>query len=177
MGTKQFKPILMSMNNSPSSLSFIQAGTTDLDYITEKTLALHHFETDGGENILSVTDNFEKNIKQWLSLELEQTSSLIFIITLEQKPIGFAFLKVIPSNNNFTQYQSHGLIQSVWIDEQYQKNNYGTQTVSLIESIFNEQNIPYYEVNYARANTSAKAFWEACGMIETSATARKFLNN
>jgi ribosomal protein S18 acetylase RimI-like enzyme len=161
--------------NNKLTLEFKQADTTDLDFLTKKTLALHHFEMEGGKNNLEIKGDVDRQIKQWLTLELEIPSSLIFVLTIESKPIGFAFLKVQPSNNNFTEYDSYGLIQSIWIDEEYQKQSFGKQTVKLIESIFREQDIPYYEVNYSNSNHAAKSFWESCGLEEASTTARKFL--
>lgn len=164
------------MTNITDSLNFVQAEINDLNFITQKTLALHAFESQDKNLDLPVNENFEPEVKNWLSLELSNPSSLIFTIQYQGKNIGFAFLKILPSPNDFTEYSSFGLIQSLWIDEDYRKNSLGKKVVAFIESILKEQKISYYEVNYSAKNKVAENFWGNCGLAPTSVTARKFLS-
>ncbi|WP_185964404.1 GNAT family N-acetyltransferase [Aliikangiella marina] len=162
------------MNNP--ELAFSQATREDLDYLTQKTIQLHQFESANGKAELQVNDKFEDNIRHWLSLELANDSSLIFTVSDNQQRIGFAFLKILPNPNNFTEYRSFGLIQTIWVDDEFRQKKAGASIVSFIESIFKEQQVSYYEVNYSAQNELAGKFWESCGLVPTSITARKFLD-
>lgn len=159
--------------NSP--LSFEQASAKDLNYLVQKTLELHNFEIQDSNIALSVNNNFKEEIETWLAAELELQGSLIFLFYLEDNCIGFAFIKLLPSPNRFTDYSSYGLIQSIWIDEPHRNEKLGRQVVDFIESIFKEQQTPYYEVSYEKSNKTAESFWQKCGLAPASVTARKFL--
>ena len=158
-----------------SDLTFYQASHEDIPYLTEKTLALHEFETQDSHNPLLTSDNFNIEVSDWLKLELSNPSSLLLIISRNESPIGFAFIKILPMQNNFTHYEKFGLIQSIFIDSGFRNKSYGKEVVSFIESIFKEQNIPYYEVNFESSNKIAHEFWSKCGLQPSSITARKFL--
>jgi len=161
--------------NSIPTLNLSQSTSEDIDFLQEKMMLLHHFETQDGDNNLQVNLDFADKIRSWLALEVENPASLLFNIYANQQRIGFAFLKILDNQNDFTIYQSYGLLQSIWIDEAYQNKSYGRQTVEFIETIFKEQKIPYYEVNYAASNLVAEKFWQSCGMVASAVTARKFL--
>ena len=158
-----------------SEVSFTQATIDDLDYVTRTTLLLHEFETHKQPAKLQTNQQFELQIKEWMKLELLNPSSLIFLLHMSNKIVGFAFLKISDIPNEFTEYARYGVLQSIWIDEAYRKLALGKQTVSFVESIFREQGIQYYEVNYTSSNQVAGDFWRTCGLTETSITARKFL--
>ena len=158
-----------------NEVSFTQATIDDLNYVTEKTLLLHEFETHNQPAKLQTNQQFESQIKEWMKLELLNPSSLIFLLHLNDKIVGFAFLKISDIPNEFTEHVRYGVLQSIWVDEAYRKLALGRQTVSFVESIFREQGIQYYEVNYTSTNQVACEFWDSCGLKETSVTARKFL--
>ena len=160
---------------SDSKLSFYQASNNDIPYLTKQTLSLHEYETQHSDNALATSDNFNQEVTQWLKLELANPASLILIISKEDKPIGFAFIKILPMQNNFTTYEKFGLIQSIFIDAEFRKNAYGREVVNFIESVFKEQQVPYYEVNFEASNKTANDFWKKCGLQASSITARKFL--
>lgn len=161
--------------STPPSLEFEQATINDLSFLTRKTIELHNFETEFSKTSLQTNGNFESEINHWIKEEIDSPNSLIFILKLNSINIGFAFIKILLMPNNFTNHSSYGLIQSIWIDEKHRKENLGFQAVALIESIFKEQGIAYYEVNYESSNTVAEKFWKKCGLIPSSITARKFL--
>jgi len=165
------------MKDSPIDCQFVQADQSHLDYLTQATIQLHLFESENDSAKLQVNDDFSEKVREWIKLEIDNPASLIFIIHDASTTLGFAFLKILPSQNEFTQYQSFGLIQSIWIEPEFRKQDLGRKTVDLIESIFIEQAIPYYEVNYSTMNQSAKTFWEKCGMTSVAVTARKFLSD
>jgi len=110
-----------------------------------------------------------------MKLELLNSGSLIFLLLLNDQIVGFAFLKISDIPNEFTEHSRYGILQSIWIDKPYRKLALGKQTVSFVESIFREEGISYYEVNYTSTNRIACEFWSSCGLKETSITARKFL--
>lgn len=162
------------MSSAPS-LEFEQATQKDLPFLTKKTIELHQFETEHSTASLKTSENFESEINGWISEELKSPNSLIFILKVDSKKIGFAFIKILLMPNKFTNHNSYGLIQSIWIDKDYRKENLGFQAVALIESIFKEQGIAYYEVNFESTNKVAANFWSKCGLVSSSVTARKFL--
>jgi predicted acetyltransferase len=166
---------LKQMNDNKKLISFEQALESDINYITDKTLQLHLFETQQQDNNLKVNERFETCISAWLSAELSQANSLLFIIFVDKNKIGFAFIKILPSQNDFTDHSIYGLIQSIWVEPEYRNNSYGEQVIKLIESIFEQQQVGYYEVSYTMGNQTARNFWSKCGLVETSITARKFL--
>ncbi|WP_196137296.1 GNAT family N-acetyltransferase [Aliikangiella sp. G2MR2-5] len=163
------------MTDNKITISFEQANAKDLPFLTASSLALQEFESKDEDLPLSLNKNFEKEIYAWLSEEINNPSSLLFLINSENRDIGFAFIKILSSPNSFTEYKSFGLIQSIWIEPEYRKKNIGKQVVALAEEIFKEQNIPYYEVNFTATNKTAEDFWKQCGLRVTSKTARKFL--
>ena len=158
-----------------NALTFEQATVGEIDFIVAKTIALHQFETANNPENLEISDLFEEKIHHWISIELTNSASLIFIIKVNNEPIGFAFLKVQLNQTGFTNYPAHGLIQSIWIDPEYRLNKIGRKIILFIESIFKEQNIPYYEVSFSATNQTAEKFWLNCGLKISSKSARKFL--
>lgn len=160
----------------PNEAQFSQATIGDLSYISEKMLALHHFESADQPAALEVNANFKSQLTDWITIELNTPSSLIFLIWYEEHCIGFAFMKIMNNPNAFTLYKNYGCLQSLWIDQEYREHNFGKQTVCFVESIFREQNISYYDVNYTSSNETARRFWQSCGLEETAITARKFLD-
>ncbi len=155
---------------------FSEAHLEDLDYIVDKTIELHEFETKNSHKPIETNENFRTEILQWIKAEILNPDSLAFIIKLEENKIGFALIKLLATPNNFTTDSAYGLIQSIWIDEAHRKHNVGCQVVTFIESIFKEQGINYYEVSFEATNKVAQKFWEKCGLIAYAITARKFLN-
>ena len=158
-----------------NEISFTQATVNDLDYITQKTLLLHEYETHAQAAKLQTKKNLTSKIKEWMELELSSPASLIFLLQVDENKVGFAFLKISDIPNDFTEYARYGILQSIWIDDDYRKLALGKQTVSFVESIFREEGIRYYEVSYTSTNQTARDFWRSCGLKETSITARKFL--
>jgi len=158
-----------------NEVSFTQATIKDLDYVTQKTLLLHEFETHEQPAKLQTNEQFESHVKEWMKLELLNPGSLIFLLHLNAQVVGFAFLKISDIPNEFTEHARYGILQSIWIDESYRKFSLGKETVSFVESVFREEGIQYYEVNYTSTNRVACEFWTSCGLKETSVTARKFL--
>jgi len=172
---------MTNSNNDKTPIQLNLASAKDINFLTEKTLLLHGFESRDDEVGLTTGDDFEEQVRSWLSLELEAPSSLLFMVETDAVktktiPIGFAFIKILDSQNNFTTHKSFGLLQSLWIEPEFQNRSYGRQTVDFIEAIFKEQNIPYYEVNYSATNIKAENFWNNCGLTPCAVTARKFLS-
>jgi len=163
------------MSTSPT-IEFEQSTEKDLKFLTEKTIALHYFETEKSRAVVDISPSFENEISNWIKEELKSPSSLIFNLVLNGKKIGFAFIKILGIPNKFTNHNSFGLIQSIWIDEDCRDKHLGKQAVRLIESVFKEQGLAYYEVNYEASNKVAEAFWKKCGLTPSSVTARKFLS-
>ena len=155
---------------------FSEAQLEDLDYIVDKTIELHEFETQSSQSSLTINQNFRTEITQWIKTEILNGDSLVFTIKMKEEKIGFALIKLLPTPNNFTNDSAYGLIQSIWIDEAHRKHNIGCRVVAFIESIFKEQGISYYEVSFEATNKVAQGFWEKCGLVAYSITARKFLD-
>ncbi len=160
-----------------TSLDFVIATSVDLKYLTKKTRNLHEFETIKDKTYLEVTEQFEDEISQWLKSELEQPNSVIFLIKIKQKTIGFAHIKILANPNRFTIYHKYGYIQSLWIDEEYRKNKYASLVINFIEDIFREEQVEYYELSHASNNSVANRFWEKMNVDRFSIHRRKFLNH
>ncbi len=163
------------MTTSEAQISFEMADYAHLDYIAEKTIALHHFETASSDNQKILSSDFEQHIKDWLSAELGLKNTLIFRVFLNQNLIGFAHIKVLPSPNKFTKFDTYGYIQSLWLEPEFRGKSLGEQIVVFIESVFKEQQVGYYEVNTSASNQLAQDFWKTIGMETYSINFRKML--
>ncbi|PWK49179.1 GNAT family N-acetyltransferase [Pleionea mediterranea] len=163
------------MNQPDAQLEFRQATINDLDYLTDRTYQLHQFETKDSLTTPTVKQDFKRHLKDWLSLELNLPESILFLSYLDSTAVGFAHIKVVPVNNNFTDITHYGLVQSLWLEETCRKKSFGKQTVQFIEQLFKEQRLPYYDVEYAANNKVAEKFWDSVGLIPTSVTCRKQL--
>lgn len=163
------------MTTLRSQLSFQLAEPENLEYLVEKTLALHHFETQDVKTNQLLSDDFEQQIKDWLKSELELNNTLIFLVYEQEQTIGFAHIKVLPSPNKFTRFDTYGYIQSLWLEPEFRGKSLGKQIVSFIESVFKEQQAGYYEVNTSASNQLAQDFWKGVEMEAHSVSFRKFL--
>lgn len=163
------------MTTPSSQLSFQLAEPENLEYLVAKTLALHHFETQDAKTNQYLSDDFEQQIKDWLKSELELNNTLVFLIFQQEQTIGFAHIKVLPSPNKFTQFNTYGYIQSLWLEPECRGKSLGKPIVSFIESVFKEQQVGYYEVNTSANNQLAQGFWKSIGMEAHSMSYRKML--
>jgi ribosomal protein S18 acetylase RimI-like enzyme len=139
------------------------------------TIALQSYEAEHGKAMLPVVNNLAPLLGNWLNDLLSNPNSLILIAEDSQGPIGFilGFLQIQP--NPFTIFQSHGIIQLVWVEERVRQQGIAAKLVEQMTTVLRESGAGYIEIQHIAANVPAVQFWqnqgyEACGVIR-----RKFL--
>lgn len=153
-----------------------QANDNDHQQLLQWTQCLQAYEAEHGKAMLQVSDNIERYLEQWLKELQHNASSLILVAELDQKPAGFILGALLMQPNPFTVYQSHGVVQLLWVDEQYRQHAIASRLLEQISAVFKELGAGYIEIQHIAANVPAVNFWqkhgfEACGVIR-----RKFLN-
>ena len=150
-----------------------QATINDLDIITHYTFKLHQHEDDG---IIAPHVDFLSNLKKWLSAELNNSRSLFLIAQQNAIPIGFIGATSILNDNGFLANPIKGVIQLLWVEDNYRKNRIAKNLVDEIEQCFRKIGIEYVECTYTVQNRLASSFWDKRGYEENSITARKFIS-
>jgi ribosomal protein S18 acetylase RimI-like enzyme len=89
--------------------------------------------------------------------------------------LGFAlgFLQTQP--NPFTPFQSHGVIQLLWVDDAWRGQGIARGLVSQLVAVFKESGAGYIEIQHIAANVPAASFWQDSGFDVCGMTRRKFL--
>ena len=151
-----------------------QATINDLDIIAQYTFKLHQHEDD---RIIAPHVDFLSNLKMWLSAELNNSRSLFLIAELDTIPIGFIGATSIINDNGFLANPIKGVIQLLWVEENYRKNRIAKKLVDEVEQCFKSIGIEYVECTYTAQNTLANSFWEKRGYEKNSITARKFISD
>ncbi len=158
------------------TIAIRQATANDHTQLLQWTLALQAYEAEHGKAMLPVVDNIAALLGNWITDLLNNANALILIAEDNQKPIGFilGLLQIQP--NPFTIFQSHGVIQLVWVDERARQQGIAAQLVEQMTKVLRESGAGYIEIQHIAANVPAVQFWqnqgyEACGVIR-----RKFIN-
>jgi ribosomal protein S18 acetylase RimI-like enzyme len=146
--------------------------SSDIDKITEFTLALHLHESD---QQLVPHANFSDNLKKWLESELGSNNSLLLLAEKDQKAAGFVCASSVINDNGFLQQPLKGIIQLLWVEPEYRKRNIAQQLVNTVELCFKESGINYVECSFMVNNSLASHFWTQQGYIVNSVTCRKIL--
>jgi ribosomal protein S18 acetylase RimI-like enzyme len=155
----------------------------DIEIILQQTLKLHFHEND---EEIPVHPNFEQNLKKWLEFELKNPQSLVLIVEdkLEKKSlpmhtkpisIGFICATSVINDNGFLENPVKGVIQLIWIEEQYRRKKIAEQLIENIERCFKGLGINYVEATYTNKNKLAAEFWNQNLYKPNSITVRKIL--
>ncbi|PCJ50657.1 MAG: hypothetical protein COA74_02465 [Gammaproteobacteria bacterium] len=161
-----------------SDYLFREATLDDLPLIFKWTKALMEHESLDAKLELPLTNNISELLEDWLRNLISDKNSLIIITTqsTETKPLGLiiGYLQVQP--NNFTVFEMHGVIQMVWVDQEYRRKGLARLLVNHMEDTFQNLKVPYCEIQYSSSNVEAKAFWKKAGYEVTSVTCRKLFS-
>ncbi len=151
-----------------------EATIDDIDTMTQYTFKLHQHEDDG---TVQAHQDFYLNLKNWLSIELDNPRSLFLIAEKDNHPIGFVGATSIINDNGFLASPLKGVIQLLWIEPEYRNNRIAEKLVDEVEHCFREIGVEYVECTYTSSNQQAKIFWGKRGYDESSINARKFISN
>ncbi len=157
-----------------NKIHFREYKSDDKQFISEGLIAIEVLERDK-QTSLTLSDNFQQQISQWVEIVNSIPSNLIIIAEIDAKPCGFVIGIVEPQQNQFTAYKIHGLIQALWVTPENRQQGIGEMLVKEVLSAFAEFNVPYCDIAYHPNNKPAQKFWEKIGFIQAQATSRKFL--
>lgn len=152
-----------------------EGNQTDLPFILEGLADIQSNERDS-ETDLELSESFLDELKTWVINLFDTPSSLIIVMENQQLPIGFVIGMVEPQHNPFSNYNYHGIIQAIYVCEQYRLKGFATQLVNEIMDSFQEHLIPYVEISYHPINKRAQKFWKKMGFANAQVIARKFLS-
>jgi len=126
---------------------------------------------------LKISEDFKSKISIWVEQIDSTPSNLIIIAEKSHQICGFIIALVEIQPNQFTQYNTHGLIQAIWVEPEQRKNGLGEALVKQALDSFAEFKIPYCDIAYHPDNKAAKQFWKKMGFNQSQTTARKFLGS
>ncbi len=164
---------------SKHHFTFREATIEDLSLILKWTQSLMDHEAMDKDIELPLNHNIYELLEEWLKNLISDNNSLLIIATNESvNPhhtcgLIIGYLQLQP--NNFTPFNMHGVIQMVWVEEDYRTKGLARQLVTHMEDTFKNLKIPYCEIQYSDANKEAKAFWEKSGYQVVSHSSRKML--
>ena len=164
-----------TVNNTQTHLELLdiyQASLEDLDLVCEWTLKLHQHEDDGK---LVSNNNFERNIRKWLTQELSNPNSLFLIALLDKKPTGFIFSTSVINDNGFLAAPLKGVFHLIWVEPSYRKKNIAARLLDEVENCLQSIGVTYIECSYTANNHLAKTFWDNNKYIQSTITAKKIL--
>ena len=162
-----------------SIYSFREANLEDLPLILKWTEALMEHESLGSSLELPLSNNISDLLHRWLENLITDYNSLIIIATEinQQKPLGLIIGYLQAQPNNFTDFQMHGVIQMVWVEEKCRKKGLALQLVKHMEDTFKNLDVPYCEIQYSETNVEASAFWKKAGYSIVSLSCRKIFSD
>ncbi len=164
---------------SSDNYSFREATIDDLPLILNWTEYLMEHEALDRSIELKLNPNISKLLEDWLEKLISDNNSLLIIaMDMSKSPpqaIGLiiGYLQLQP--NNFTIFNMHGVIQMVWVEEEYRQKKIASRLVTYMEDTFRNLNIPYCEVQYSDTNSNASHFWDKTGYQKISHSCRKML--
>jgi ribosomal protein S18 acetylase RimI-like enzyme len=158
--------------------SFREANLNDLTLILNWTEALMEHESLGSNLELPLSSNISELLQAWLENLITDDHSLIIIATEidQEQPLGLIIGYLQSQPNKFTDFQMHGIIQMVWVEENCRKKGLALQLVNHMEDTFQNLDIPYCEIQYSKSNIEASAFWKKAGYEVVSLRCRKILS-
>ncbi len=162
----------LPFSSGEQSVDIAQVTAEDIDLITRWTIALHQHEDDGK---LKPHQHFEKNLKKWLSLEIDNNNSLFLLALIKQKPVGFIAGTSIINDNGLIAAPLKGFIQLLWVEEPFRKQKIAHSLLESIENCFLSIGIEYIECQYTKKNNLAHQFWQDKGYKANALIARKII--
>lgn len=153
------------------------ATSADLPFLQGAILALESHERHGIEaNALRLRADFPEQIERWLTSLLDAPHALVIVAESEDETrVGCVLGFIQQQPNPFTDYQQHGVIQAVWVEEAFRRQGIADGLVTAMESCFGELGIPYVEIQHTVGNAEASAFWQRRGYAQDTMTRRRFL--
>lgn len=168
----------MSESLATANYLFQEAELEDLPMILSWTEALMEHEALEKSIELPLKDNISLLIEEWLKKLITDENSLIIIaIEKDQKQahgLIIGYLQLQP--NEFTIFNTHGVIQLLWVVKEQRRKGLALQLLNQMEDTFKNLQIPYCEIQYSTANKEAEDFWAKSGYLVVSHNSRKMLN-
>jgi len=158
-------------------ISFRQATADDLAQIVSFTNSIHLQEDDQS---IATNKHFLSNLEKWLKEELNNSLSLFLIADFQndlgqKDSIGFIGATTVINDNGFLKNPTKGVINLLWVEKEYRRNNIAKQLVSMIESCFRGNAVSVIECSFTKKNQLAEKFWDNQGYDIQSVIARKIL--
>lgn len=153
-------------------LNIRQANCQDLDLLVNWTYQLHLHEDD---KKLAMHKDFKLNLSKWIQQQIDNPDCLFLIAEVEGNPVGFISGSTIINDNGFLLAPIKGLINLLWVEVEYRKQQIAEKLVLEIEKCFASIGITYIECHYTANNNLAQSFWENKQYLQSSITARKIL--
>ena len=150
-----------------------QAKIDDLDSIVSFTHAIHLQEDD--QSIPTHT-NFLSNLTTWLTAELNNPLSLFLIVEKDKQPVGFIGATTVINDNGFLENPTKGVINLLWVEESFRRNQLAKKLVTTIENCFLDNSVSVVECSFTKHNQLANDFWCNAGYTIHSLSARKFIS-
>lgn len=152
-----------------------QATPADQPHLLRWTMALQAYETTHGKAMLTVSENIEQHIAQWLIDLQKNSNTLILIAEADGVPVGFILGLWQAQPNLFTIYQSHGCVQLIWVDDDYRQHGVAAQLLNQMTAVLKELGAGYIEIQHIAAHIPAVHFWQKQGYEPCGIIRRKFL--
>jgi len=151
-----------------------EAQTQDVKFLLQGVEQIQILEKDNKTD-LKLSTNFNQEIEKWLLDLIEMPAGLVIILNVSGEDCGFIIGLVEPQHNNFSDYSMHGIIQALFIKDEYRRKKMGSLLVNELISSFKEHQIQYCDISYHPQNQIAKQFWSQLGFIDAQIIARKML--
>jgi len=155
--------------------SIRRATQDDLPTLSGWTLALQHYEAEHGRAMLPVVDDLPVHLQKWIHDLLSTPNALLLVAEQGSAPLGFALGFLHTQPNPFTPFQSHGVIQLLWVDDEWRGQGIARDLVGQLVAVFKDAGAGYIEVQHIAANVPAASFWQDAGFDVCGVTRRKFL--
>ena len=162
----------------PTTYSFREATLDDLPIILGWTESLMEHEALDTLFELELSSDISSQLKTWVRNLISDENTLIIIAIDDSSnaPVGVIIGYLQQQPNAFTIYESHGVIQMVWVDVHRRQQGLAAKLVQSMEETFINLSIPYCEIQYSQSNKEAESFWHKVGFHVVSHTSRKFYN-
>jgi len=149
-----------------------QAQASDINTLVQWTLKLHSHEDDG---VLNAHPNFNHNLENWLSTDIESPASLYLLAELNDQLLGFIGAIQVINDNGFLAQTMKGVIQLLWVEPSARQQGVAVKLLTEAENCFRNLGINYVECTFTTHNQQAKDFWQKMKYKNYSISARKIL--
>ncbi len=126
------------------------------------------------KTFVAFKDSFCSELEAWLTQLQNSNHANIIIANHNGVDAGFSLALILKANNPFTIYPFHGVIQLLWIEQEFRRCGLARRLVEEQEAFLRQYQVPFIEIQYSHANPHAEKFWQKMGYAGALHTLRKF---